>query len=514
MPKSFRPYNVDQRLLLPLDLRDWLPEGHLALFVSDIVDNLDLSAIFDAYEEGDGRGRPPYHPAMMVKLLVYGYCLGVKSSRKLERATYEDVGFRVLAGNQHPDHDSIAAFRKRHFPQLAALFTEVLRLCEKAGLVKLGHVAIDGTKVKANASKHKAMSYERMEETERRLREEVQRLLEEAERVDAQEDAHFGKGKRGDELPAELARRDSRLKKIAEAKAALEREAKEKAERHAEEQRAKLAERERKEQETGKKMGGRPPEVPDPEKAKPDPKAQRNFTDPESRIMLDGATKAFTQAYNAQLAVDKEAQIIVATFVTQAANDVAQLLPTLAEVQANMGRLPDVVTADAGYFSDANVTDPALASIGLYVPPAKETASAAKQTDAAASGSSSVNLYVPPAKEKTSVPMRTGIALSGSFSVGLYVPPAKASVPEQTDTATSASSPTKEMREKLVDPAGKAIYKLRKAIVEPVIGQIKQAQGFRGFSVRGLENVSAEWAFVCLTHNLLKLFRSGRAVLA
>ena len=159
MPKSFRPYKVDQHLLLPLDLRDWLPEGHLALFVSDVVDSLDLSAIFDAYEAGDGRGRPPYHPAMMVKLLVYGYCLGVKSSRKLERATREDVSFRVLAGNQQPDHDSIAAFRKRHFPQLAALFTEVLRLCEKAGLVKLGHVAIDGTKVKANASKHKAMSY-------------------------------------------------------------------------------------------------------------------------------------------------------------------------------------------------------------------------------------------------------------------------------------------------------------------------------------------------------------------
>ena len=225
MAKTFRAYSIDQQILLPQDLRDWLPDGHLAVFVSDVVDQLDLTAVFAAYEQGDGRGQPPYHPTMMVKLLVYGYCVGVTSSRKIERATHEDIAFRVLAGNQHPDHDSIAEFRKRHLTALAGLFMQVLKLCEKAGLVKLGRVAIDGTKVKANASEHKAMSYGRMEETERRLQEEVRRLLEEAERVDAEEDAQFGKGKRGDELPDELARRETRLKKIREAKEALEREA-------------------------------------------------------------------------------------------------------------------------------------------------------------------------------------------------------------------------------------------------------------------------------------------------
>ena len=197
MTKTFRPYSLDQQLLLPPDMRSWLPEGDLALFVSDVVDELDLSAIMAAYEGGEGRGQPPYHPALMVKLLVYGYCVGMPSSRKLERATYRDVAFRVLAGDQHPDHDSIAEFRRRHLAALAALFVQVLRLCQTAGLVTLGHVALDGTKLKANASKHKAMSYARLEETERRLEADVQALLAQAEQVDAAEDAQYGRGRRG-----------------------------------------------------------------------------------------------------------------------------------------------------------------------------------------------------------------------------------------------------------------------------------------------------------------------------
>jgi len=315
--KTFKPYTPDQLLLLPPALQDWLPEGHLALFLSDVVDHaLDLTPILATYETGDGRGQPPYHPALMVKLLVYAYCTGPPSSWRIEKATYEEVPYRVLAANQHPDPDSIAAFRQQHLQALAGLFTAVLALCRQAGLVQLGHVALDGTKVLANASKHKAMSYGRMGEAERKLAEEVAALLAQAQQVDAAEDARYGKGRRGDELPAALARRESRLAKIREAKAALEAEAKAQAIAAAEAAQAKLAERQRQAETTGRKPKGRPPRLPDPAQAAPAPKAQRNFTDPDSRIMQDGATQSFVQAYNAQAAVDGHAQIIVAADVT------------------------------------------------------------------------------------------------------------------------------------------------------------------------------------------------------
>lgn len=355
MGKRFRSDLLDQALLLPPSLHDWLPEGHLARFIADVIEELDLGAVYQSYE-GDGRGLAAYQPAMMVRLLLYGYCLGVASSRKMERATYEDVAFRYLSADAHPDHDTIAAFRKRHLEALAGLFVQVLRLCEKAGLVKLGHVAIDGTKIKANASKHKAMSYERMKETERRLRQEVEELLRGAAAVDEAEDAQYGKGKRGDELPEELARRESRLVKIRAAKAELEREAKEQAEQQRVEAEAKLAQRREQESRTGKKAGGHDPKVPDPEQAKPEPKAQRNFTDPDSRIMPDGANKgSFLQGYNAQAAVDGEAQVIVAAEVTQETNDSHQLVPMIEQVKANAGRKPGTVSADAGYWSAGNV---------------------------------------------------------------------------------------------------------------------------------------------------------------
>ena len=462
MPKRFRPHDIGQQLLLPPDLRAWLPEGHLALFVSDVVEALDLSEVFASYDEKDGRGKAAYHPRMMTKLLVYGYCIGVTSSRKIERATHEDVAFRVLSADEHPDHDSIAEFRKRHLKALAGLFKQVLKLCRKAGLASLGKVAIDGTKVKANASKHKAMSYGRMGETEKRLEEEVRRLLEEAERVDDEEDAKFGKGKRGDELPEELARRETRLKRIREAKEALEKEAKEQAEREAEEAKARIAERERKARESGKRPGGRPPAIPDPDEAKPEAKAQRNFTDPESRIMLDGATKGFIQGYNAQIAVDGDHQIIVATELGQNGSDNGRLVPVIAQIAANTGKLPEAVLADAGYFSEANVTDPRVAPVDLYVPP----------------------------NHREGKPAKDG------------------------GTGSPKSEAARLMREKLTSTAGKAVYKLRKTIVEPVFGQIKEVRGFRRFSFRGFERASAEWDIVCLTHNLLKLFRSGARVQA
>ncbi len=461
MSRIYLSYDPEQQLLMPPDLREWLPEGHLALFISDVVDELDLSGIVRRYESGDGRGRPPYHPLMMVKLLVYGYCIGKVSSRKLEKATYEDVAFRVLACNQHPDHDSIADFRQRHLAEIAKLFVQVLKMCERAGLVKLGHVAIDGSKLRANASKHKAMSYERMCEKEQQLAAEVARLLKEAEDTDAAEDGRYGKGVRGDELPAELARRESRLRKIREAKASLEAEAKEQAMAAAAAAEAKLAERKQREQETGKKTRGRAPQVVNVDEAKPEPKAQRNFTDPESRIMKDGATGSFEQSYNAQIAVDGRAQIIVAATLTQAANDKQQLVPVLEEVKTNFGRLPEKVTADAGYFSTTAVTSEVLSSVDLYVTP-----DSGKKTE------------------------QVG-------ELGPESPP-----PSEMDQDVSA-----RMREKLKTESGRAVYKQRKMIVEPVFGQVKEVRGFRRFSFRGLQKNEAEWSLICLTHNLLKLFR-------
>lgn len=450
---------MNQAFLLPPSLQDWLPEGHLARFVADVVETLDLSGIYGKYEERDGRGLAAYDPRMMVRLLIYGYCRGVASSRRIERATYEDVAFRYLAADQHPDHDTIATFRQEQLGSLSQLFVQVLRLCQQAGLVKLGHVALDGTKVKANASKHKAMSYERMGEAEQKLEEEVKALLAEAARADAEEDGKYGKGKRGDELPAELARRESRLAKIREAKAALEREAKEQAEEEKVRVEAQLQEREKQEQERGRKWGGRKPQVPDPEQAKPDRKAQRNFTDPDSRIMKDGATKEFVQAYNAQAVVDSAAQVIVAASVTQQANDSQQLAPMLEQVKAMTGSQPQQATADAGYFSEKNVTDPNLAGIDLLVAPDRQ-------------------------KHGKQVPCATG------------PPPPEAGVAEQ-------------MRHKLRTPEGRAVYRMRKAVVEPVFGQIKERRGFRRFLLRGLARVEAEWQMICATHNLLKLFQSG-----
>jgi len=477
MSKQFRTCSLDQPLLLPPSLQDWLPEKHLARFVADVTEQLDLSEILVDYARRDGRGMAAYHPVMMVRVLLYGYCVGVVSSRKLEKATYEDVAFRYLAADQHPDHDSIASFRQTHLQALGGLFMQALRLCEKAGLVKLGHVAIDGTKLKANASKHKAMSYDRMQEKEKQLREEVEKLLAQAAQVDAEEDAKYGKGKQGDELPAELARRESRLKKIAEAKASLEQEARERARLEKAAAEAKLAERQRQEQERGKKFGGRPPQVPDPEQAQVEPKAQRNFTDPDSRIMMDGATKSFAQAYNAQAAVDSHAQIIVAAALTQEANDKKQLLPMLAQVKQNLGRKPEQASADSGYFSEAAVTDRQVAGIELLVPPGRQDHSGESQTKQVIA-----NIDTQAATQPQTRP------------VGESMPPAK--------------SAAETMRDKLRTTAGSAVYKMRKAVVEPVFGQIKEVRGLRGFLMRGREKVSAEWQIMCLTHNLLKLFRA------
>ena len=460
MGQNFIPDTVNQTLLFPPSLDDWLPEGHLARFLLDVVSALDLSAIYKSYQDKDGRGQAAYAPEMMVRLLLYGYARGVYSSRKIQTRTFEDVAFRYLSGDQHPDHATIAEFRKRPLEALSGLFTQALLLCSEAGLVKLGHVSIDGTKIKANASKHKAMSYKHMNETEARLKQEIDALLAAAEKTDAEEDAQYGKDRHGDELPAELQRRESRLQKIGEAKAALEQEAKEKASQQRVEAEQKLAEREEEERRTGKGKRGRKPQAPDPDKAKPDDTAQRNFTDPESRIMPDGANKgSFVQGYNAQIAVDSASQVIVAAEITQETNDKKQLLPMIAQIAANLEQKPEKVSADTGYFSEANVTDEQVKDVDLYV--------------------------------------ATGRDKHGDV------------VETSSDPPPPGASPKEAMREKLRTEAGRTVYKMRKAIVEPVFGQIKEQRGFRRFSLRGKENVSREWKLVCAVSNLLKLFRAG-----
>lgn len=450
MGKGFRHYDMDQQLLLPQDLREWLPTGHLALYVSDVVDQLDLSGIMRSYED-EMRGRPPYHPAMMVKLLVYGYCIGKTSSRKIERATYEDVGFRVLACNQQPDHDSIAEFRKRHLQELAKLFVQVLQLCQRAGLVKLGHVAIDGTKIRANAAKRKSLTYARMNKVEKELEAQVKALLEEAERTDEREDKLYGKGKRGDELPEELRNRETRLIKIREAKAQLESEMREEAERERvfkEEQKAARSRGETVFKDGRKRKWKRDASG----EVTPRSEVQRNLTDPDSRLMMDASSGKYEQAYNPQIAVDDEAQIIVAARVAAAPNDFEQLVPTLQEVKRNMGRMPVAATADAGYFSARAITDGMIKDVDLYVPPH----------------------------------------------------------PVPKESGGPSASVRASMRHKLDSPGGQQMYKKRNTTVEPVFAHIKHVRGYRQFLLRGVDQVDAEWVLICMTHNLLKMFRAGK----
>jgi transposase len=447
----FRPYNFDQLLLLPPDMTHWLPQDHLVYFIRDVVGQMDLSAIYASYDGSQG-GYPAYHPEMMVALLIYAYCVGVASSRKIEKATYELIPFRVLTADQHPDHDTVAEFRRRHLEALAALFVQVLRLCQKAGLVKLGHVSLDGTKVRANASKHKAMSYARMEKSVVKLEAEVKRLIAEAEATDEVEDGQYGKGRRGDELPEELRFKQGRLSRIKEAKEVLEREAREQGQRERLDQ-----EKKRQDREVSGDRRGRPPKAPS---EKPDGRAQYNFTDPESRIMKDGATKSFEQSYNCQAAVDAHCQVIVATGVSQEANDKGELKPVVEKLKANLdGAKPGRMTTDNGYFSEENVTYLAQEQIDGYV--------------------------------------ATGRIKHGNNPL----PVPRGRIPKD-------ASLKERMSRKLRTIKGRAIYAKRKEISEPVFGQIKQVRGFRQFLLRGLSKVSAEWDLICLGHNLLKLFRS------
>ncbi len=451
--RRFKPYQPNQLFLLPPDMKQWLPDDHLVYFVMDVVSQLDLDTIYCCYDGSKG-GQPPFDPRMMVGLLFYSYCIGLPSSRKIEKATYERVAFRILTADQHPDHDTVADFRKRHLQALGGLFVEVLRLCQQVGLVKLGHVSLDGTKVKANASKHKAMSYGRMEKKAEELEAEVKRLLTEAQAIDDAEDAQYGKGKRGDELPKDLLFKQDRLRKIKEAMKSLEQQAK----AEADAKRQGIRQKELSLEKEGRKRRGKKPKEPTDD---PDSKAQRNFTDPESRIMKDGASKSFEQAYNCQAAVDDKSQIIVATNVTQQTNDKQQVEPMVEAIKENTGgEAPKKLSADTGYFSELNIDYLEEEEIDSYV--------------------------------------ATGRDKHGS-------------APEPSPRGRIPKDLTKKerMARKLRTKKGRETYSKRKAIVEPVFGQIKEARGFRRFSLRGLGNVMSEWDLICLTHNLLKLFRSG-----
>jgi len=460
--KAFRSYDLGQALLLPPSLDDWLPDDHLARFVAEVVATMDLTAFYASYR--DGRGMAAYHPQLMVSLLVYGYCVGIRSSRKLEQACIEHVAFRYLSANAAPKHSAIAEFRRRHLTAMETLFAQVFELCREAGLVSLGHVSIDGSKIRANASKHKAVSWGRLEEREAHYRALAEELLKDAEACDSAEDATDNDD--DSDLPQDWRRAEGRRARLQEAKEALQQRARERAREHAERQQAKCDAIDERERETGSKHRGRRPSVPDPDLAEPSDRDQYNFTDPDSRIMKDGATKAFQQSYNAQIGVDADHGVIVGTYVTDHTNDKRELLPAVAAIAANNdGTLPSIISADNGYYSDEAISAPELAAIDLYVPPdgARRKAGRVSAVD-----------------------------------------------PEQDPPPDDDAPPAERMRHKLNSDHGRKVYQMRKAIAEGPFGIIKEAMGFRRFSVRGFAAVSGEWNLVTAAYNLRKLFRANK----
>lgn len=447
MSHTFRQVDRDTLFLLPPSMEDWLPDGHLARFIVDIVAQLDLTTIKSSYA---GRGSKAHHPEMLLALLFYGYATGVFSSRKLEQATFDSVAFRYIAANDHPDHDTIATFRKRFLPQLTPLFVQILLIAHQMGCLKLGKVSLDGTKIKANASKHRALSWKYACKLEAQLKSEVENLLRQAEETDRSEIPD------GLDIPAELARREKRLNAIANAKAEIERRA---AERHAEEQsdyEKKLAKRQAKEQETGKKSRGKQPKPPMPG---PRDKDQVNLTDDESRIMpVSGG--GFDQCYNAQASVDIETMLIVGQHLSQNPNDKQELNPAIAGLKVLPEALGTVNTllADAGYFSETNVESCVKEKILPFISANRDT-------------------HNQSLKERFAEP----------------------------DPIPEGADPVTQMKYRLKTQAGRAIYAKRKHTVEPVFGIIKAVMGFREFLLRGVESVSGEWNLVCMAWNLKRL---------
>ena len=438
---TFRKWEADQSELFAPSVRDLVPADHLVHFVRKLVaEDLDLDGVFARYTQA--KGQPPYHPALMAALLLYACCRGIYSSRRIEIACEERLDFRALVGSERPDHSTIAQFRQDHRDALSELFVQVLQLCRDAGMAKLGHVSLDGTKDQANASKHAAMSYTRMKEAEPELAKKVDEWMTRSAETDAGENAEHGKDTRGDEVPEHVRSAARKLAKVRAAQARIEAQAMQKAQ-------AIAAERVAKEKETGETLRGREPKALD---GVPEDKAQSNFTDPESRIMK--TRNGYEQAYNAQAAVDAADQVIVAADVTAQQNDNAQLVPMLDQIEANTGAKPEQVSVDAGYCSEENL---------------------------AALEEKKIDAYVATGRQKHGTPSATG-----------------GEAKKQGPHATA-------MREKLRAGGWESPYRLRKQTVEPVFGQIKEARGFRRFLHRGMEKVRAEWRFICTAHNVLKL---------
>lgn len=450
MSRKFREWQPDAGWLFPPSPRDWLPEEHLVYFLLDVTAQIDITSIVDDYG-GENGGQPPFHPRMMLVLLLYSYSVGAFSSRKIMQRCVTDAAFRVIVGKDIPDFRRIAEFRARHLKHLQALFLEVLLLCREAGLLKVGRLSLDGTKIKANASRHKAMSFDRMGPEVERLQQEIDALLALADGADTTDDEQFG-DLSGDEIPDELKRRESRLAKILEAKAALEEAARQKAQKHVDQMEAE----------------GRSHRT-DPNEAVPDPKAQRNFTDPESKIMLT-SNKGFDQCGNAQ-AVANEQQIIIAADVTDQANDVRQTIPMTEQAIANLDAVGveekiKAFTADTGYFSEDNM---------LAVDANDRIESA----------------FIATGRQKHNE-----------------------AIPDSPVGRMPKDLTAKEkMARRNRTQKGREEYARRKAIIEPVFGQIKECLGFRKFLLRSLEKMKGEWKLVCVVHNLLKLFRSGALVI-
>lgn len=443
MPVEFVTIDRDTPYLLPPSVQDYLPEDHLARFVVEMVDQLDMSSLLGVYA---GKGKKPYHPAMLVSLLFYGYATGTFSSRKLEKATYDSIAYRYLCANTHPDHDTIASFRKRFLKELEGFFVEILQIGQAMGLVKLGTVSLDGTKIKANASKHKALSWEYANKLEVQLQAEVEELLrlsEEADQNSLPEEM---------DIPEELKRREERLTKIVQAKAEIQARAQARFEQEQAEYEEKIARRKAKEERTGKKPGGRPPKAPS---AEPRAKDQISLIDEDSRIMP--SNEGFKQSYNAQAGVDADTHLIVEQHISQQPNDKQEVGPALERLQ----QLPDelgqanVILADTGYFSESNVD----------------------QCEAA-----NITPYITAGRQGHNEPLYERFAPD---------PPE----PEQP-------SAVEAMAHRLNTREGKAVYAQRKSTVETVFGIIKHVQGFRQFSLRGLDAVSGEWSLVCIGWNL------------
>lgn len=450
---NFRTIDRETGFLLPPSVDEWLPERHLARFVAEVIDGLDVGAMSGDYR---GSGSASYHPRMLLGILVYGYATGVFSSRKLERATYDSVAFRFIAANDHPDHDTIAAFRRRFLKEIEALFVQVLLLAREMGVLKMGTVALDGTKIHANASRHSALSYEHAGKIAAQLKAEVADLMAKAEAADAA-DAPDGLS-----IPEELARREERLRKIAEARAKIEARAKERYARELAEHEAKLAARAARTAATGKKPGGKPPEPPTEE---PRPKDQINLTDEDSRIM-PVAGGGFEQCYNAQAAVAAGSLLVVAADVVQAPNDKQQIAPTLEKLDALPEELGDVenLLADTGYFSGANIEACEKAGVDPVIAMGRQP-------------------HHPPLAERFEAPP---------------------SAPENP-------TPVEAMAHRLKTPEGRKLYALRKQTPEPVFGIIKSVLGFRQFSMRGLEKARGEWSLVTMSWNIKRIFALAAA---